>query len=140
MMARRTPLAAGYDALFVSAKLLADPTGRIKQLPECDSSSGHGSVLWAYVQWTVDHHDLEIRMIPRRAFLASGLLALTACRTTEGALARGEEQLLAAMPLISASFDGWAWFEAPYLRRMRSNPFGCPRFKYVWVDAQWRQQ
>jgi hypothetical protein len=44
------------------------------------------------------------------------------------------------MPIIPIFFDGWAYFEAPYLRGMRPNPFGCPRFKYAWIDTNWRLQ
>ena len=28
--------------------------------------------------------------------------------------------------------------EAPYLRGLKPNPFGAPRFKFAWIDTHWR--
>ena len=43
-----------------------------------------------------------------------------------------------AMPVIPIFHDTWAYLEAPFLRGLKSNPFGFPRFKYAWIDTNWR--
>jgi oligopeptide transport system substrate-binding protein len=55
-------------------------------------------------------------------------------------LAACEAQLMKAMPSIPIFHDTWAYLEAPYLRGMKPNPFGAARFKYVWIDNNWRPQ
>jgi len=54
------------------------------------------------------------------------------------ALAACEAQLMQAMPVIPIFHDTWAYLEAPYLRGLKSNPFGFPRFKYAWIDTAWK--
>jgi len=54
------------------------------------------------------------------------------------ALSGCEEQILEAMPVIPVWFDRWAYLEAPYLSGLTPNPFGAPRFKYAWIDTDWR--
>jgi ABC-type oligopeptide transport system substrate-binding subunit len=54
------------------------------------------------------------------------------------ALAACEAQLMKAMPSVPIFHDNWAYLEAPYLRGMKPNPFGAARFKYAWIDTNWR--
>jgi oligopeptide transport system substrate-binding protein len=54
------------------------------------------------------------------------------------ALAACEAQLMQAMPTVPIFHDTWAHLEAPYLHGLRPNPFGSPRFKYAWIDTNWR--
>ena len=54
------------------------------------------------------------------------------------ALAACEAQLIKAMPFIPLFHDTWAYLEAPYLRGLKITPFGHPRFKYAWIDTNWR--
>ena len=56
------------------------------------------------------------------------------------ALANCEAQLMRVMPTVPIFHDTWAYLEAPYLRGMKPNPFGVPRFKYAWIDTKWRPQ
>jgi ABC-type oligopeptide transport system substrate-binding subunit len=56
------------------------------------------------------------------------------------ALAACEAQLIKAMPFVPLFHDTWAYLEAPYLRGVKANPFGAPRFKYAWIDTNWRPQ
>ena len=51
-----------------------------------------------------------------------------------------EEQILRAMLAHSVTFERWAYFEAPYLRGVRPNPFGALHFKYSRIDHHWRRQ
>ena len=53
-------------------------------------------------------------------------------------LAACESQLMKAMPVIPIFHDTWVYLQAPYLRGLKSNPFGFPRFKYAWIDTNWR--
>jgi MarR-like DNA-binding transcriptional regulator SgrR of sgrS sRNA len=54
------------------------------------------------------------------------------------ALRACEAQLIESMPVIPIFHDTWAYLEAPYLHGVRPNPFGVPRFKYAWIDTNWR--
>lgn len=53
-------------------------------------------------------------------------------------LAACEAQLMKTMPVIPLFHDTWTSLEAPYLRGLKPNPFACPRFKYAWIDTNWR--
>lgn len=54
------------------------------------------------------------------------------------ALFECEGQILRAMPIIPIAISNCAYFQAPYVRGIRPNPFGAPIFKYAWIDRDWR--
>jgi hypothetical protein len=53
-------------------------------------------------------------------------------------LARCEELLLAAMPMLPLYFDTWHYLLKPYVRGFSCNAFDLRSFKYVWIDTHWR--
>ena len=54
------------------------------------------------------------------------------------ALADCEAHMMKAMPTIPLFHDSWTHLQAPYVHGLRPNPFGMPRFKYAWIDTNWR--
>jgi len=54
------------------------------------------------------------------------------------ALADCEAHMMKAMPMIPLFHDSWTHLQAPYLHGLRPNPFGMPRFKYAWIETNWR--
>lgn len=54
------------------------------------------------------------------------------------ALADCEVQMMKAMPTIPLFHDSWTQLAAPYVHGLTPNPFGTPRFKYAWIDTDWR--
>jgi ABC-type oligopeptide transport system substrate-binding subunit len=55
-------------------------------------------------------------------------------------LARCEERLLRAMPVLPLYFDTWAYLQKPFVRGLTSNLFDIRAFKYVWIDTNWKPQ
>jgi ABC-type oligopeptide transport system substrate-binding subunit len=55
-------------------------------------------------------------------------------------LARCEERLLLAMPVLPLYYDTWAYLQKPFVRGLTSNLFDIRQFKYVWIDTNWRPQ
>jgi len=56
------------------------------------------------------------------------------------AMAACETQMMKSMPRVPIFHDTWAHLEAPYINGLRPNPFGSPRFKYAWIDNNWKPQ
>jgi oligopeptide transport system substrate-binding protein len=54
------------------------------------------------------------------------------------ALARCEEYLLRAMPVLPLLFYGFAGFQKPYVHGLSTNLLDAHPFKYVWIDTNWR--
>jgi oligopeptide transport system substrate-binding protein len=51
-------------------------------------------------------------------------------------LARCEEHLLKAMPLIPFYRDAWTYLRKPFVRGLGSNLFDTRAFKYAWIDTK----
>ena len=87
-----------------------------------------GPSRFAATTWTDAGFDRDFIAANRLPDPAERLKALAAC----------EAQLIKAMPVIPIFHDSWAYLEAPFLRGVRPNPFGLPRFKYASIDTNWR--
>jgi oligopeptide transport system substrate-binding protein len=57
-----------------------------------------------------------------------------------GKLAACEERLLRAMPVLPLFFDSYGCLQKPYVAGMTPNALDLPRFKYAWIDTNWRPQ
>jgi len=55
-------------------------------------------------------------------------------------LAACEEHLLRAMPVLPLFFDSYSCLQKPYVAGMTPNALDLPRFKYAWIDTNWRPQ
>jgi ABC-type oligopeptide transport system substrate-binding subunit len=53
-------------------------------------------------------------------------------------LSQCEKRLLQAMPVIPLYRDLWCYLEKPYVRGLASNLIDARRFKYAWIDTNWR--
>jgi oligopeptide transport system substrate-binding protein len=53
-------------------------------------------------------------------------------------LAKCEESLLTAMPVLPLYFDTWRYLMKPYVHGLSSNAFDLRAFKYVWIETNWR--
>ena len=53
-------------------------------------------------------------------------------------LAKCEEILLRAMPVIPLFGDDWAYLQNPYVRGITGNLLDVHPFKYAWIDTNWR--
>lgn len=87
-----------------------------------------GPSRFAATTWTDTKFDRDFTAANRVLDPAERMRALATC----------EVQLMKATPVIPIFHDTWAYLEAPYLRGTRPNPFGAPRFKYAWIDTNWR--
>jgi ABC-type transport system substrate-binding protein len=87
-----------------------------------------GPAHYVATPWKDAAFDAALESANRLAGPAERMRALFAC----------EESLLRAMAVVHISFETWAYFEAPFVRGMRPNPFGAPRFKYASIDQDWR--
>ena len=87
-----------------------------------------GPAHYVATTWTDPAFDTALEAANRLADADERSRALFAC----------EEHILRAMPAVPISFETWAYFQAPYLRGMRPNPFGASIFKYAWIDTHWR--
>src|SRR5262249_44184563 len=56
------------------------------------------------------------------------------------ALARCEEYLLRAMPILPLLFYGFAGFQKPYVHGLSNNLLDAHPFKYVWIDTNWKPE
>jgi len=54
-------------------------------------------------------------------------------------LAKCEEYLLRAMPVLPIFFDSHSYLQKPYVRGLTPNILDVPQFKSVWIDTNWRQ-
>jgi oligopeptide transport system substrate-binding protein len=55
-------------------------------------------------------------------------------------LAKCEETLLRAMPVLPIFFDAYSYLQKPYVRGMTPNILDTPQFKTAWIDTNWRPQ
>jgi ABC-type oligopeptide transport system substrate-binding subunit len=78
--------------------------------------------------WTDARYDRDFTEANEIPVPAERMKALAACET----------QLIRSMPMIPIFHDTWAYLEAPYLHCVKPNPFGHLRFKYAWIDTNWR--
>jgi oligopeptide transport system substrate-binding protein len=53
-------------------------------------------------------------------------------------LAECETHLLRAMPVLPLYRETWRHLEKPYVRGLESNLIAARRFKYAWIDTNWR--
>jgi oligopeptide transport system substrate-binding protein len=53
-------------------------------------------------------------------------------------LAKCERRLLSAMPVLPLYRETWRHLEKPYVRGLESNLISARRFKYAWIDTNWR--
>jgi oligopeptide transport system substrate-binding protein len=53
-------------------------------------------------------------------------------------LAKCEERLLRAMPVLPIFFDCYSYLQKPYVRGMAPNLFDIPQFRTAWIDTNWR--
>jgi oligopeptide transport system substrate-binding protein len=53
-------------------------------------------------------------------------------------LAKCEEYLLRAMPVLTVLFDSYSYLQKPYVRGLTPNILDTPQFKSAWIDTNWR--
>ena len=98
----------------------ADPNWFLSQFQTGSIMSGTG--------WSDPAYDVELARANATIDPTERMTRLASC----------ERRLLTAMPVIPLYFDTWSYLHKPYVCGGGGNLLNIRRFKYAWIDTNWR--